>query len=80
MNRVRTRVRTGKPPSSEFQAAISAAPQPPPLVKPTYEELVKGLEQALEHLDFCGWGDNYERECSVGLQKELPALLERAKS
>ena len=45
---------------------------------PTYEELRRALEQALEHLDYCGWGDSWERECSEDLRRDLPALLERA--
>ncbi len=47
--------------------------------KPTYEELTQALQQALDHLDYCGWGDSWERECSENLRRELPALLERAK-
>jgi hypothetical protein len=47
--------------------------------KPTYEELVAALERALEILDYCGWGDSWERECSEKEQKELPELLARAK-
>lgn len=36
--------------------------------------LLKGLEminKLEEHLDFIGWGDHYERECSEDLRKEL---------
>ena len=32
------------------------------------EKMVAKLE---EHLDYCGWGDSWERECSKELQKEL---------
>jgi hypothetical protein len=47
-------------------------------VKPTYEELVKGLSDAIEHLNYCGWGDRWERECAENLRKELPELLKKA--
>ena len=29
------------------------------------------LKKAVNHLDYCGFGDAWERECSEGLQKEL---------
>ena len=58
--------------------SVGSAVATPPTSKPTYEELVKGLKDALYHLDYCGWGDAWERECSEDLRKELPALLERA--
>jgi hypothetical protein len=47
---------------------------------PTYEELRRALEQALEHLDWTGWGDSWERECArdSGMCDDLPALLKRA--
>ena len=47
--------------------------------KATYEELQKALEDALEHLDYCGWGDRWENGCSEGLQKELPEVLRRSR-
>jgi hypothetical protein len=47
-------------------------------LKPTYEELVKGLSDAIEHLNYCGWGDRWERECAENLRKELPELLKKA--
>lgn len=41
--------------------------------------LLKGLEminKLEEHLDFIGWGDHYERECSEDLRKELEKFKE----
>ena len=29
------------------------------------------LKEAYDHLDYCGWGDSWERECSEELRKEL---------
>lgn len=47
---------------------------------PSYEELRLALQEALEHLDYCSWGDAWERECADedGLRKRLPELLDRA--
>ncbi|MGP1680875.1 MAG: hypothetical protein ACTS8S_00920 [Giesbergeria sp.] len=61
---------------AEILRRMSAMPVFPP--KPTYEELVKGLSDAIEHLNYCGWGDRWERECAESLRKELPELLKKA--
>jgi hypothetical protein len=45
---------------------------------PTYEELREALHKALEHLDYCGWGDSWERECSEQLRVELLEIDARA--
>lgn len=37
-----------------------------------YETLVK----AKEHLEYCGYGDSWERECADGLDKEIDAAIE----
>lgn len=37
-------------------------------------EMVRRLE---EHLDYTGWGDSYERECSEQLRKELKDFNKR---
>jgi len=29
------------------------------------------LKAAYDHLEYCGWGDAWERECSEDLRKEL---------
>jgi hypothetical protein len=44
-----------------------------------FSKVVKALEKALEHLDYCGWGDRWERECSAELRQELPNVLAEAK-
>jgi hypothetical protein len=33
------------------------------------------LEKLGQHLDFIGWGDPYERECSRELEKEYEAFM-----
>ena len=35
------------------------------------EKVKRLLKEAYEHLNYCGWGDNWERDCSADLQKEL---------
>ena len=37
------------------------------------KETKKLLHSAIEHLEYCGYGDSYERECSKNLRKELEA-------
>lgn len=46
--------------------------------KPTYAELREALREALQHLDYCGRGGSWERECSEELRKRLPATLNAA--
>lgn len=29
------------------------------------------LKDAYDHLNYCGWGDSWERECSEQLRREL---------
>lgn len=64
----------------EILRRMTAAAETTPPEKPAYKEIVTGLERAIEHLEYCGWGDSWEREVSEELRKELPALLERAKA
>lgn len=42
--------------------------------------LAKGLKEAVAHLDYCGYGDNWERECANDdkLPERLDALLAEA--
>lgn len=40
------------------------------------EDLAKALDAAVTHLDYCGYGDNWERECAHAA--ELPSKLEAA--
>jgi hypothetical protein len=34
----------------------------------TEKELVAFALELIEHLDYCGWGDKWERECSEELR------------
>jgi len=49
------------------------------------EEKCKLLREALvaakDHLEYCGYGDNWERECAEaqGLEKKIEAALEETK-
>ena len=38
--------------------------------------LLEALKLAVEHLDFCGYGDSYERECAIS--SKIPEKLEAA--
>ena len=40
-------------------------------------QLKKLLHKAIDHLDYCGYGDSWERECSQQLQKELDLWKEQ---
>lgn len=44
----------------------------------TYEQLREALHKALDHLDYCGWGDSWEREVSADLRTELQDIDKRA--
>jgi hypothetical protein len=35
------------------------------------EQLKRLLRAAYDHLEYCGWGDTWERECSAELREEL---------
>ena len=35
------------------------------------EKLHNLLKETYDHLNYCGWGDSWERECSEQLRKEL---------
>jgi hypothetical protein len=37
------------------------------------------LKEAYNHLDYCGWGDSWERECSEDLRKELDEYFSNPK-
>ena len=44
----------------------------------TEEELKlckKLLKEAYDHLEYCGYGDSWERECSEQLQEDLDAYF-----
>lgn len=38
--------------------------------------LTKALQAASDHLDYCGYGDNWERECAK--ESKLPQAIEAA--
>jgi hypothetical protein len=39
------------------------------------EKLLESLlRRAYDHLNYCGWGDSWERECSSDLRKELDEI------
>jgi len=40
------------------------------------EKLKVLLKQAYDHLEYCNWGDIWERECSEGLRAELNDYFE----
>ena len=44
------------------------------------DDLLEALKAASEHLDYCGYGDSWERECAVeaGLEKQIAAAIKRA--
>ncbi len=53
--------------------------------KLTDKEKIKVLRTALQdasdHLDYCGYGDSWERECAIeeGLEKKITEALENTK-
>lgn len=44
--------------------------------------LLEALKEAREHLDWCGWGDSYERECARadGLPEKIDAAIAQAEA
>jgi len=40
------------------------------------EELETLAQDLIGHLDYCGWGDSWERQCSEELRKRAEAFLE----
>ena len=40
------------------------------------EKLYKALDAANDHLEFCGFGDSYERECAE--EGKLPETIDQA--
>jgi hypothetical protein len=41
-------------------------------------ELLQALRDAAEHLDFCGYGDAYEREVAGDLRQRITAAIAKA--
>ena len=44
--------------------------------KEIIESLGKALQAASDHLEYCGYGDAWERECSIS--QDLPDKIENA--
>lgn len=42
----------------------------------SHDELLSALEAAKDHLEYLGYGDNWEKECAE--EKNLPELIEEA--
>ncbi len=42
----------------------------------SHEELLNALKQAKEHLEYCNYGDNWEKECAY--REKLPEKIEKA--
>lgn len=45
--------------------------------KAVTEEAAALAEELLGHLDYCGWGDSWERECSESLRERATAWFAR---
>lgn len=45
------------------------------------KQLLDALEAAKEHLEYCGYGDKWERECAKesGLEKQIDDAIAAAK-
>lgn len=41
------------------------------MIETELEKVKRLLKAAYDHLNYCGYGDTWERECSEKLQKEL---------
>jgi len=44
---------------------------------PTLTEALELIDALEEHLDWCGWGDKWERECSEPLRNKLGNFNQR---
>ena len=42
-------------------------------------KLKRLLKDAFDHLEYCGWGDSWERSCSEDLRKEFVNYFEKSK-
>ena len=42
-----------------------------------YNELLDLFLETLEHLEYCNWGDSWERECSEDLRKKVKKFLKK---
>lgn len=39
--------------------------------KVTLEEALELIDELVAHLEYCGWGDSWERECAEPLMKQV---------
>ena len=46
----------------------------------SFDELAKLFIQAAEHLDYCGYGDSYERSGTEGMRKQINEMMEKLKA
>lgn len=46
------------------------------LIKEDFNQILSALESAYNHLNYCGWGDTWERECAK--DSKLPEQIEKA--
>lgn len=44
-------------------------------MKTSYKELAALARELFDHLEYCGWGDSWERECSEKLRERAEAML-----
>lgn len=47
--------------------------------KKIIQRLIDALEASIEHHEYCGYGDSWEREARPGLQKQFNKALPAAK-
>ena len=40
------------------------------------KQLHEALQAASDHLDYCGWGDSWERECAEPIMKQVADALQ----
>ena len=55
----------------ELQEGISRLSAENARLKEELSQVKELLKKAVNHLDYCGFGDAWERECSQQLQEEL---------
>ena len=42
------------------------------------KKLLKILKEASEHLDYCGYGDSWERDCAGSLSEKIASTIQQA--
>src|SRR5262249_21154797 len=66
--------------SSESTRSIPMTRRREPSLTPLERQLLKALKAAKDHLDYCGYGDNWERQCAQAakLEQTIDAAIEAA--